>query len=325
MRLTWTLWHALNHPPTLHPLFWLTRRRLPSSAMGNLQLNWAEKVALIYLLVLALLLMISSTRVFVIHPALLGVLVGLLTLPIIVLVLGLLQVTVFSGTYHGLNWATQISRLILHERANHTFELLCLLPAGALAGIWAIATGYLYQCSQFNRALQTRILILRVIGLLAALYLAPVLLRDPYVFTVVVVPVGCFIFALYLDFVHSAILAIQIAILTALHTDNLLDARLWSVGGFLTGQVLTYTLTLMLASVILPRLLLPLALPDWLTVSLNSLLTLAAFHILRAGLIRLLWWGLLRELNTHLRDMGEVFAPGQPQLSGIRPVSRGTV
>ncbi len=298
--LSWKLWRALNHPPALHPLFWRTlQRHQPSGPPTNL--TSLDRMALAYLAGVAILFILT---IIVDHSGTLTVLsiaLGCLAIPTIVPVLILLRNTLLSGFYYGLLWADQMSRYLIRERQNNTYDLLSLLPPGALAPSWAICTGCLYQNRRFNRLIETHILTLRFIALghiIINLFVVQSHLWPQQVLLLILV-----LSALHTDFMHSLVISILISLLATRYGTDVIDARLWTVGGYLCIQVGTYTLALLAALAVFP-----LPLPyEWEDTISRTVLGVLVMVGLREAIISVIWRWLLHEANTAPSDIESIF------------------
>ncbi len=306
------LWHALNHPPAMHPLFWLTvKRSMTSDALNQMsgRLNWIDRLSIAYLLIFAAAILLTNVLSSNAQSGLVTLLVFLLALPIIIPVVILLRSTLLSGSVYGLIWAMDISQLVARERRNGTHDLLCLLPPGGLAADWAVYTGCLYRNQLFNQLLELRGVMLRIIfAVSAVLFLGSMMgnfnLPDTLIF---VIDITTLLTALHIDFIHSAILSGLIGIIAPLYSDNRTEARLWAGGGFLAIQLIVYAATALTVLVIVPRLFESLALRGWLAAVVSPIFVLLVFVTIREGIITGLWRWLLAQTNTDPHDLSRVF------------------
>ena len=108
--------------------------------------------------------------------------------------------------------------------------------------------------------------------------------------------------ALHIDYIHSTVLAVLVGIIVPAYTRT--EVRLWAVMGFLFLQVMTYTVTVFAALVILPAII-----PAGWAPQLGTLgITLIVFFAVRESLIALFWRRLLHLTNTNSDDTACVFS-----------------
>lgn len=306
------LWRALNHPPAMHPLFWLTSRRaVASSALNHIpgRLGWIDRLSIAYLLVFAAVMLLANALGTNAQPGLVTLLMFLLTLPVIVPIAILLRSTLLSGCIYGLIWTMNISQYVVHERQNHTYDLLCLLPPGGLAADWAICTGCLYQGQAFNRILELRGVMSRIIFMLSAIVLLGSMIGRLSVPEALIlgIDVVTLLVALHIDFGHSVILSGLIGMIAPLYSHSQTDARIWAAGGFLTLQLSAYAITLFTGLAAAPRILERMGIEGWPAAAIIPICTVLVLTVIREGYIAWLWRWLVTRTNTDPHDLGRVF------------------
>jgi len=303
------LWHALNHPPTMHPLFWLTVERSVHSNRLPSRFSWVDRLSIAYLLVFGASILLVNALGTHTQSAFITILMLLLALPIIVPLVILLRSTVFSGSYHGLLWAIDISQFVTRERQNGTYDLLCLLPTGGLAAHWAICTGCLYRNQQFNRLLEMRGAILRVVLIFSAFIFLGLRGESTEEEGILfVLGVAALLAAMYVDFIHSIVLGGLVGMIAPLYTYNRTDARLWAAGIFLAIQVWVYGVTVFAGLMIAPRLFEGIGFRGWFVTALIPFVMVLVFTAVREIMIIGLWRWLLAQTNTDPHDLGRVFS-----------------
>jgi hypothetical protein len=309
--LTPLLWHAINHPPATHPLFWRTVHRTPSQLAHSQKAvtSLMDRLSMVYLVLFTGALLFTNMLDLSLQSAALVFLLFLLSLPVLLPIALLLRITLFSGSFYGTLWAMQISQALTRERASSTFDLLALLPHGALAGAWAISTGCLYRHHTFTHVLDLRTVTLRVMMLGGILFMLSAMLDSSHHQWPTLVLLGTQTVAalafLHIDYIHSTILATLIGM--SAQTVSRVDSRLWVVGGFLFLQVATYTLT-MLGAYIFASQLFALGVADWLAHVITLIVSIGLFFSVRESTIHILWRQIRHQSNTHDTDLACIFA-----------------
>jgi hypothetical protein len=226
--------------------------------------------------------------------------------------LSLLLAAAAANTFYSMIWAARIGSAIAREREIATYDLICLIPAGALGAGWALSSAHLHRSSLF------RMLRLLMHSLAAAL-MGALLTTIPVMLTLASgspASYGLFLLldygvaaaaAFYLDHIQSLTLAYLIGMTTAAMAQNRINAQLWAVSGFLLLQMLTYLFTLIIALVLLPMPQAPLHMSDIALRAVTPLLWLASFYTLREILIRLMWRILARQFNASPTDQRDIF------------------
>jgi hypothetical protein len=305
------LWHALNHPPAMHPLFWLTVRR--SLIVSHLNptagdWSWVDRLSIAYLLVFAGAMLLVNVLGANSQSGLVTLMMFLLALPIIVPIAILLRSTLLSGSIYGLIWAMDISQFVARERQNGTHDLLCLLPPGGLAADWAICTGCLYRNQAFNQIIELRRVMLRIIFMFSAVIflgsMGKFSLSEAILFAI---DIAALLVALRVDFTHSIILSGLVGMIAPLYSYNRTEAGLWAAGGFITIQLSVYAVTALAWLVIVPRAFEILGFRGWLVTAAIPIFILLIFTVVREGIITGLWRWLLAQTNTDSDDLGRVF------------------
>lgn len=294
LRLTTPLlWHALNHPPATHPLFWRTVRRSHTEPSTT---RLMDRLSLLYLILFAAAMLLTNLLDLAMQSAALAFLLLLLALPIVLPVAMVLRLTLLSGSFFGVVWAMRISQHLARETTDQTFDLLALLPGGSLASAWAISTGCIYRQHTFAHILDLHLILLRGVMLAGLILMFTELLSSSNEKWANLLLLGVqtltALTLLHIDFMHSILLAALVGIIVPQFTRR--DARLWAAGGFLLIQVLTYSLTLFSVVTVLPALL-PATLPAHIV---TLAVSVVIFSAIRELLITLIWQMLLRISGT---------------------------
>jgi hypothetical protein len=283
--ITRKLWYALNHPPSRHPLFRRTVILPPASRR-----RFVSAATLLIELVLGIAFN-APTLLF-------------LLMPFFLLIIGLA---------YGIDCALRISTTIAKEHEERTFDLLSLAPAGVWGTNWVLTTSSLYRNRDFDRlftiirtTLATGLVLTCIVALIAVMSLSPSrpswhpqaanpdgILRVAADFVAIIALLA----ALYVEYVQSTVLGTLVGLVIPTYAQNRLDASLWSFGIFLLLQVMTYTATWLVGFDLLPEVFERLNLAGWFASFTLPVLRVAAFYLLREGLIAALWRALISRLN----------------------------
>ncbi len=285
---TWKLWHALCHPPLRHPLF----VRIVTAPPGGSLIRRTLKFTAIYLL--ACLLLTLAWPVILSNP------------PLVVLVSAASVNTIYSTLC-----AARIGSALAREREQATFDLICLMPMGALGAGWALSTAHLHRSALF-RTLRLLLHSMAIALIGALLTIIPVTLTlasgspASYELFMLLNYGGALVAAFYFDHIQSLTLAHLTGMITASVAKDRINARLWSTGVFLLLQLLIYLVTIIAAFVLLPALLRQLRMSEMAINMALPLLCLAIFYSLRELSIRLAWRFLAHQFNASTADQREI-------------------
>ena len=281
--LTWRLWRALCSPPSTHPLF----QRSTGLPSGTHHLVRQLQITVFYLgscLILTLIwpLLVSNTP-------------------------GVLIIGVLSGnSLYAMICAKNISAAIAYEREQATYDLLCLLPTGALGVGLALSSAQMYRSPFFQTTrLIMRLLALALIGALGIALVFPLAVAlssegggtSAVELLVGIVQAIALALGLYIDYIQSLILAQMVGMLTPGYTHNRLNAQLVAASAFLSLQLLTYISTLVLVFSLPP--LIPSPVISTIAV---PLLALIAFFAIREAFIAILWRQFVTISNTSAQE-----------------------
>lgn len=287
--LSWKLWRALCRPPYNHPLF----VRVANAHNGSSSILRTFKFTGFYLI--ACVLFTLAWPFILINPALV-----------------LLFAAASANTIYAMSWAARIGTAIAHEREQYTFDLICLIPVGALGAGWALSTAHLHRSALFqNLRLLMHSLTVALIG--ALITTIPVTLTlasgssTSYSLFLLLDYGIAITAAFYFDHIQSVTLAYLVGMITASIAQNRINAQLWSVGVFLLLQLFVYLLTLIIGIVVLQA---PLYVDDTARNAIMPLLWLAIFYALREGVIRLIWRLLAHQFNAGPSEQAGIFGEG---------------
>ena len=267
---TWTLWHYLVYPPD-HPVF----KRKIKPLVGGFVNTWMALSVLFVSLLLScgLWTMLPRTKPFI--ATMLMVLMG------------------FASTTYVGGWMVRLSIAISQEHAHRTFDVLCLLPSGALGASWAICASHLHHSDilgwigPFRKLFAGLFLFLLLMLLLTA---RPAggdsgftqslrLLLDMMALGIV----------LYSDHVQSVVIGAMVGMLVPVYSRDRPDTGFWAAGTFLVAQAIPYLTALLILHLAV----------DFTPVALSLLV----FSLLREILIVVLWRWLAFAMNGEVLDI----------------------
>lgn len=285
--ITWQLWRAIHLPPYGHPLF--DRISNERSVIAQNTLWWGMGILII------------------------GVMILMPEFFVPLLLISPVFYTLFNATLNGVSWAFNVSGSIARVRMQNAYDVLCLIPDGALAVNWVIYTGRLYHeqalaKSRADMVGSLQLLSLIGIGLLLGTMIMPT--RDMLESLAVMISLMVLIFV---DYAQSVVTCGLTAILVANLTRSLGDARLWSVGLYLFIQVVLYLILILMVLILLPAVHARLDDSMWLPVVLTPPLIVLTFIALRELVLSVLWSRVAEILNAdnntikHLDKMERLF------------------
>jgi len=279
------LWRLLANPPYKHPLY----RR---SAVPRVGPEWLRGVTGL----------LSPAA-----PALYLVLISFACLSIasgsvaLLLILAALAIFVFNGTYYGMGWTLRIAGELAAERERKAYDLLCLLPGGALGLVQAVAAGVMHREYAFRKRYERhRGLLIGILVFLLALSLVGLFGRGGIDGEIVVMYALIFgvLGASYADFVQSVVLSALVGVFAGHYTVRRLDSELWALLLFLALQLGIYTFAIIAGFVVLPPLVDLTGLPGWQRELLLVVLRFAALVGTRELVVSLFWRLLAKRLNV---------------------------
>ncbi len=269
-----TLWHALQHPNDRTPLYVHLR-------LGyNRYRGWASRDFNV------------GTLLFIALNIMIAPLFGLIPI---------LTIFVFSTI-----WAGQIAGDIQQEHTQGRFDLLALLPGGAIATCWTLSVLVIRKSSTFEYIFQYILDGLRVTMILGGMVLlilfavvmvtlaAPSSADGVNGLTLIglIVAFTAALVSIYLQQIQAVVLSQLIGMSIPRLTDNITEARTWAFGVNLAVLMAIY------AGILIPVSLMPID-AGW-RLLIASVMLVAAYE----GLIRSLWRHLQHDF-------------GQPNLSNL--------
>ena len=278
--ITWRLWRLLKHPPRSHPMFLRMNRTTASPLPRHLN--------------------ISVMSVFVVMICFLSAVIPpflpfALLLPVIF--------AVFNGSLYGLVWSARVSRALVHEHEQGTFDILSIAPDGAFGTSWAISTGCIHRRGGFDS--------LRVFSLeeFCIAWTITLILSagrwqqymNSFEGNMALFPVGVLITysllliaTFYFNNVQSVLLGTLLGMSVPIYVRNSLDAQIWSIGSYIGLQLATYLFTGFMIGLVLPALFsMSIA-----TEILLAFMGVGIFYLIREIVLTALWRLLLFKLNS---------------------------
>jgi hypothetical protein len=286
--MSWRLWGALRNPPTFGVLFrrtlarrsqiWLPRGRF-SSFIESL---FAIVICIVMLSPLAFIIAIG----------------GLLML--------------FNGTVYSLVWAMQASGILAGNRQSEIYDMLCVIPQGALGLHWSVCTACLHRqnrLEQIHGLVRSILLIFLGLVLVVTVFMLPNASGVSGRYAVAQAQQGATsllvlataVVLLYIDHIQSVVVASVLGMLMPTYTNRSADAQLMTAAFYLLIQVTTYVILGVVALNALPALFRDVQ--GWFAPIAQAIIIIAAFYSAREVAVRLLWHLLLERLNTAPGDL----------------------
>lgn len=227
------------------------------------------------------------------------------------MILSLMGVTLFNSTFYVTVWAVSISMTLTRVREQGIYEQLSVLPRGALGANWALCISNLHHNDTLHllNVLRkiTLVLLLCVFFLLlmaAVLATAPRQISfDLVQFLRLLLDMMTLTAASYFDHVQSILMGSLIGMLVPLVVRTPVDARIWPALIFLTLQMMTVLVMLLVALVIIPAVHQAVSSPDWFVQLSPPVLNLLVFYLLRESIILILWRVLVYRLNAEASEL----------------------
>jgi hypothetical protein len=227
------------------------------------------------------------------------------------------------GTVYGLYTALRISGIIASEREQGMYDLVSLTPPGALGYSWATSMGFLHRNTTYNRIRRWMRIIFIGFTILMWIALSIIMFeivsargteieRGRVMTTIAQQQLTGVWYAMilgaavYLDFFHSMIAGLLVAMISPTYGRNRFEAQALTVAGFLGLQIATYLATLIFGFWLLPGLYHSLGLSGWLGEIVLAVMVLGLFFAIRETLIRLLWNVLVQRLNTNEAEFDSI-------------------
>ncbi|MCC6894403.1 MAG: hypothetical protein IT321_16415 [Anaerolineae bacterium] len=217
----------------------------------------------------------------------------------------LLPGIVFLSAVYGLRWAVQIASSIAHERESGMYDLLVTTPPGIIGVSRVVMSACLNRNETLEQTQAGGTWIMRgfftiVLMLIAASVSPPIIPPDAYASggLIIFIYLGTMAAAMYIDHVHSIVLAVEIGLWIPSYATRRLDAGAAAFIAYLVVQVSTFVITLLLGFTIAPAVFQMLALPAVISAILLPFIRLATFAGVREVIIHYLWGMVVRETQA---------------------------
>jgi len=216
------LWRSLSRVPRYHPLADRLHFERHYARVGTL---WGGVATVLVLLVMTL---------------------GVAILPLIYFFANM--------TLNGAAWAGNIAYTIARQRTNNTYDLLCLLPDGALRLNWLICAEVLHHKNLLRRAQEDTMILVQVVGALPVIGLASLILlngdTDARLTALTsLVFVLSIIATLVIDYPQSVVAACLVGAMAGNRVKTPRDARVWAMLVTVTLQMAFYALLAVMVAV----------------------------------------------------------------------------
>ena len=218
------------------------------------------------------------------------------------IVLGLIGVV--NGGFQGAVSAVRISGLLASLRERGQYDLLCLLPPGGARITWELGTTCLHRTRTFSSLSSELIWVIRSIFILATVLIIARENRNPWQGPfLAVTQVGLMYIAFYIDDIQSLIVGSLTGMIAPTYAG---DARLYSLLGYLSIQITTYLLVVLVAFVLLPSAYAILHVNGVAADILQFIVGILTLYSFREAVIRILWQHMMNRLDVHPADMPQL-------------------
>lgn len=217
----------------------------------------------------------------------------------------LLPAIVFLSAVYGLRWTVQIASSIAHERESGMYDLLVTSPPGMLGVSRIIMSACLNRNETLEQTQAGGTWIMRgfftiVLMLIAASVSPPIIPTDAYASggLIIFIYLATMAAAMYIDHIHSIVLAVEIGMWIPSYATRRLDAGAAAFIAYLVVQISTFVITLLVGFTIAPEVFHALALPAVVSAILLPFIRLAVFAGVREIIIHYLWQLVVRETQA---------------------------
>ncbi len=290
--MTLNLWRALNNPPATHPIFVRTVV-LPRVGIGK---RWGISAAGLIISLVIRLSEFMPTLLIIVMPFLLA----------------------GGGLVYGLDCAMRVSQLITTERRNHTYPLLALCPAGALAVCWVICTSAIHQHRYFTRLHEIiRVCTQIAVGLIGLVLLLFTCVSIPIIVTasrltvpdyVSVINIGAVLVLIYSEFVESTVIGCLVGLIIPTFSEGALDSLLYAPALFLLVKIGCWVISMLIGFTLLEQVYTQFALHNGLMDIFLTVMRVMIVVAVQDIIIRGLWRIIIQRTNTLEHETDYVFS-----------------
>lgn len=214
---------------------------------------------------------------------------------------------VFLSAVYGLRWAVQIASSIANERESGRYDLLAISPPGVIGIGRIVMSACLHRNESLEQTEAGGTWLMRgffaVTVMLIAASLTPAIIPKDSELTgrgglIVAVYLLTMALAMYIDHLHSVVLAAVVGILVPIYATRRLDASAAAFILYLVIQVLTFVLTLLVGFSIAPSVLEALQVSAVASALTLPIVRLIVFAGSREVIVHYLWKILVRETDA---------------------------
>ncbi len=210
------LWRSLYRVPRYHPLADAMRFKRYYISVGML---WGALVTILFLLIF--------------------ILPGLILLP--------LMYFFVNVTLNCITWTANVAHTIARQRANGTYDLLCLLPDGAVQLNWLICAEALHHKGLLRRAYADAMVLTQAVGAIPVIALVSLILLsdDSSAHLTAIVWLAfvlAIIIALIMDYAQSVVMACLVGAVVGNYVKTPREARVWAMLVTVAAQMAFYAL-----------------------------------------------------------------------------------
>ncbi len=239
--ITWRIWRALQQPPRAHHLFHMPLPESPSHP-------FTISARLLFGAVLGCTLLAFVSREF---SSLIALLI-LLAIPVAVVNL------ILTGPIYGLRWAVQAGHVLARLRRSGVYIPLCMTPAGALNINWIVCAGVFYKVVRANMTDAQSLWPVRlflIVPLAVFSSLQAQMTDQPGSLALVLSLYLALLIAWFLiEDAQSMALGGLLGMLIPVHARDPFEVNLGTVVGYLSVQIIAYSLAVVMWAIIVPYL-----------------------------------------------------------------------
>ncbi|MEM9951601.1 MAG: hypothetical protein AAF846_08385 [Chloroflexota bacterium] len=290
------LWRALSKPPKRHPLFQyvLLNAKREEPHVTSSFIVWVMMLATVIF-----------TLTFLYRPATWIILASFVAL----------------NSIYSVRWVLRIARTLTQEKESRRYDLLATMPIGLLGTSWALSTGAVHKRSSF-RWIPYLVLMIAIMAFISLCGLSTVTLtlidslsdtEQSLMANLAFAKVGIFalpvVILFYIDHIYSILTAIVFGQLATYDVKNTADGQIRALFGFLTLQIMFYTLIVGLTLWATPSLfglLDPSKVSD---IILFSIISITTFVAVRELILTVIWRMLVKFLSADHKEIALVLKP----------------
>ncbi|MBC8171434.1 MAG: hypothetical protein H7X77_07165 [Anaerolineae bacterium] len=283
--ITTQLWHALNNPPMMHPLFQRIFYEREQHMWERIHMGiWGAVI------LLTLLMIMVVPYVF-----------------FIILIAGPIVYALFNTLTYCTLWAMDIAGTIVREYSLKTYDLECVMPVGTLGIDWIICTGRMHYKNALTRSLNETYGVLQLLFFVVIFIVMGIVMtlpnnEDGELLRLLAIVLGVMGF-LFINHIQSIMSCICIGLIAARQTHTVGDARFRAMIYFMGLQIGWYLGVLLLVIGLMPLVVQLLQLHHLIFGLLLPAVTLGLIAGSREIMTRWLWKKVLDSTNADQGDL----------------------